>query len=109
MTETLANGYSFKSVSDEGSLNIGRIKRSRSGCNIGGKTLFSERGKLPLKLTCPVSTSTYPATLLNKGDTLPTTLLAERGKSGYCSACPIAVFFAKFTYNKASGYVARCR
>ena len=30
---------------------------TNSGCNIGCKTLFSERGKLPLKLTCPVSTS----------------------------------------------------
>ena len=40
---------------------------SLTTCNIGCKTLFSERGKLPLKLTCPASTSTCPATLLNKG------------------------------------------
>ena len=53
-----------------------------SGCNIGCKTLFSEWGKLPLKLTCPASASTCPATLP------PKTLLAERCKSGFCSACP---------------------
>ena len=36
------------------------------GCNIGSKTLLvlAERGKLPLKLTCRASTSTFPATLL---------------------------------------------
>ena len=38
------------------------------GCNIGCKTLFSERGKLALKLTCPDDTSTCPTTLLNKGE-----------------------------------------
>ena len=34
-----------------------------SGCNIGCKTLFSKRGKMPLnlKLTCPAGTSTCPA------------------------------------------------
>ena len=35
-----------------------------SGCNIGCKTLFSERGKLPLKLTSPAGSSTFPATML---------------------------------------------
>ena len=37
-----------------------------SGCNIGSKTLLAEWGKLPLKFTCPTSTSTCPATMLNK-------------------------------------------
>ena len=39
-----------------------------SGCNISCKTLFSERGNLPIKLICPASTSTCPATLLNIGE-----------------------------------------
>ena len=40
--------------------------------------------------------------------TLPKILLAKRGKSASCSACPIAVFlFAKFTCDRTSGYVAR--
>ena len=79
-----------------------------SGCIIGSKTLLAERGKLPLKLTCPAGTYTCPATRLNKGytsRTLPKTLLAERGKLGSCSAWPIAVF-AKFSCNRVSDYVA---
>ena len=39
-----------------------------TGCNIGSKTLLAKQGKLPLKFTCPVRTSTCPATLLNKGE-----------------------------------------
>ena len=60
---------------------------NRAGCNMGCKTLFSEPDNLPLKLTCR-------ATLLNKCEIglCPKTLLAERGKSESCSACPIAVF-----------------
>ena len=38
------------------------------GFNIGSKTLLAEQGKLPIKFTCPASTSTCPATLLNKGE-----------------------------------------
>ena len=41
--------------------------KAYAGCNIGYKTLFAERGKLPLKSTCPAGTSTCPATLFNKG------------------------------------------
>ena len=44
------------------------VNLSNAGCNIGFKTLFSERGKLTLKLTCPTGTSTCPATMLNKGE-----------------------------------------
>ena len=40
---------------------LNRISLHISGGHIGCKTLFSERGKLPVKLTCPV-------TLVNKGD-----------------------------------------
>ena len=69
------------------------VNNSFTGCNIGCKTLFSERGKLPSKLTGPAGTSTCPATLLNSGEIdFAKTLLAERGKSGSCSACPNAVF-----------------
>ena len=39
-----------------------------SGCNIDSKIFLAERGKLPLKLTCPVGPSTCPATLVNKGE-----------------------------------------
>ena len=47
---------------------IHRENTSFAGCNIGCKTLFSERSKLPLKLTCPAGTFTCPATLLSKGE-----------------------------------------
>ena len=63
-----------------------------SWCNICSKTLLGERDKLPIKLSCPAGTSTFPATLINKGITLWGTLLAKRGKLGSCSAWPIAVF-----------------
>ena len=53
----------------------------------------SGRSKRPYR-HCPGSpcrTSTCPATRLNKGEIglCPKTLLAERGKSGSCLACPI--------------------
>ena len=38
-----------------------------SGCNIGSKSVLAEQGKLPLRLTCPVGTSTCPNTQLHKG------------------------------------------
>ena len=53
---------------------------------------------MPLKFTCHGGTST--ATLLNKGE-----LHCEDSAKNI--TCPIAVF-AKFTCNRASGYVARC-
>ena len=40
-----------------------------TGCNVGSKTvLYAKWGKLPLKFTCPASTSTCPSTLLNHGE-----------------------------------------
>ena len=56
------------------------------------------QGKLLLKLTCPAGTSTCLAILLNKGEIGLKTLHAKGGKSGSCSACPIA-FFAECTCN----------
>ena len=87
----------------------------RPACNIGSKTSLAKQVKLPLKFTCPAGTSTCPTTLLNKGElhwdsgrTLPKTLLAEPGKLGSCSVCPIAVFLTNSiaTCNGANGYVA---
>ena len=67
------------------------------GCNIGSKTLLAEWGMLPLKFTCPASTSTCPDTLFQQmsciARTLPKTLIpTEQGKLGSCSACLHAVF-----------------
>ena len=79
-----------------------------AGCNIGCKTLFSEWGKLALKLTCPASTSTGPATLLNKGEIglRPKHYLPSGASQDLVQLAPLP-FFAKFTCNGASGYVAR--
>ena len=87
------------------------------GCNIGCKTLFTERGKLPLKLTCPASTSTCPVTLLNKGEIglCPKHYLPSGASQGLVQLAPLP-FFAEFTCNlqqgqrlcccnRASGYV----
>ena len=48
------------------------------------------------------------STLVTKKITMPKTLLAEWGKLGSCSACPIAIFLPNSlaTCKKASGYVA---
>ena len=64
-----------------------------SGCNIGCKKSFPERGKLPLKLTCPCRHFHLPGHSGQQrwGWTFLKLLLAERGKSGSCPACPIAV------------------
>ena len=70
------------------------------GYNIGGKTLFSEWGKLPLKLTCLASTSTCPATLLNKDDIrlCPKHYLPSGASQGLVQLAPL-LFLAKFTCN----------
>ena len=74
----------------------GHYKRigAHPGCNIVWKTLLSERGKVPLKLTCPAQHFRLPRHSVKQGWdwTLPKTLLAERGKLWSCSACPIAIF-----------------
>ena len=63
-----------------------------TGRNIGCKTLFSEQGKLPLKLTCPT-------TLLNKGDIglFPKHYLPNRASQGVVQLASLP-FFAEFTY-----------
>ena len=89
--------------------------RYTSECNIGCKTLFSERGKLPLKLTCPAGTSTCPATLLNNGEIgiCPKHYLPSGASQGLVQLAPLS--HCRFlpnsiaTCNGASGYVARCR
>ena len=49
--------------------------------------ILAERGKLPLKFTCPIGTSTCPVTLLKKGElhckNLPKTLLVKGGNWGH--------------------------
>ena len=69
---------------------------SPSGYNIGSETLLAEQGKLPLKFTCPTSTSTCPPLSETKlsyiARTLPKTFPTERGKLGSRSAFPIAIF-----------------
>ena len=80
-----------------------------TGCNIGCKTLFSERGKLPLKLTCPTSTSTCPATLLNKGKIglCPKHNLPSGASGGLVQLAPLPLF-AKFTCNLQQGQWLCC-
>ena len=73
----------------------------RAGCNVGSKTLLTEWGKTPLKSTCPSGTFTCPATLLNKGEDSAQNITCRVGLAQF-------PFFAKFTCNGASGYVARC-
>ena len=71
-----------------------------TACYIDCKTLFAERDKLPLKLTCPV-------TLLNKGEIghCPKyKLLQAPGKSVSFSACPIVVF-CRIYFQLATGHV----
>ena len=82
-----------------------------TGSNIGCKTLFSGRGKLPLKLTCTVGSSICPATVLNK-------VRLDFAQNITCRAGQVRVLFSlphwRFlpnslaTWNGASGYVARC-
>ena len=78
--------------------NIGEFQHLEfkySGCNIVSKILVAQRGKLPLKFTCPADTFTCPATLLNKG---------ELGKAFVMLA---RLPFSIATCNGANGYVAR--
>ena len=78
---------------------------SQAGCNIGCKTLFSEWGKLPLKLTCPAGTLTCPATLLHKGEIghcLPS------GASQCLVQLAPLLFFAEFTCNLQRGQWLCC-
>ena len=89
------------------------INLDYSWCNIGSKTLLAKQGELPLKLTCPINTSTCPATLLNKGESHCDDL-----KQFTCQAGQVRVLFSLPDYhflsnslaicNGASGYVARC-
>ena len=69
----------------------------------------SELGMLPLKLTCPACTSPCPQTLLNKGEVglCPKHYLPSRAYQGLVQLAPLP-FFAQFTCNGASSYVA-CR
>ena len=77
------------------------------GCNIVSKILFVERGKRPLKFTCPTGTSTCPATLLNIGElhcedsAQNITCRVGHVRVSFCLAdCR---FFAKFTCNLQQG------
>ena len=74
-----------------------------------GATSFAERGKLPLKLTCPASTSTCPATLLNKGEIglCPKHYLPSGASQGLFQLAPLQ-FFAEFTCNVQRGKWIRC-
>ena len=82
------------------------------GCNIGSKTLLVGRRKLPLKFTCPDSTSTCPSTLLNRVELH----CEDSAKKITCQAGQIGVLFhlpdchilpnSLATCNGASGYVA---
>ena len=78
---------------------------------MGCKTLFSEWGKLSLKLTCPACTSPCPATLLNKGEIglCPKHYLLSRASQGLVQLAPLPFFLPNSfsTCNGASGYVAR--
>ena len=80
-----------------------------SGCNIGCKTLFSERGMLASKLTCPAGTSTCPATLLNKGEIglYPKHYLPSGACQGLIQLAPLP-FFAEFTCNLQRGQWLCC-
>ena len=79
------------------------------GCNIGCKTLFSERGKLLLKLTCPAGTSTCPATLLNKGEIglSPKHCLLSGASLCLVQLAPL-LFFAEFICNLQRGQWLCC-
>ena len=78
------------------------------GCNIGCETLFSELGKLPLKLNCHTSTSTCPATLLNKGEIRLSLehYLPNGASQGLFQLAPLP-FFYRIHLQRASGYLAR--
>ena len=56
--------------------------------------IFSEWGKLPVKLTCPAGTSTCPATLLNKGEIglCPKHYLPSRASQGFVQLAPLPFF-----------------
>ena len=77
------------------------------GCNIGCETLFSELGKLPLKLNCPTSTSTCPATLLNKGEIRLSLehYLPNGASQGLFQLAPLP-FFYWIHLQRATGYLA---
>ena len=80
-----------------------------SGCNIGCKTLFSERSELALKLTCLAGTSTCPATLLNKGNIehCPKHYLPSGTSQGLLQLAPLP-FFAEFTCKLQRGQWLCC-
>ena len=88
---------------------INDMSRYLSGCNIGCKTLFCERGKLPLKLTCPACTFTCPPTLLNKEEIglCPKHYLLSGASEGLVQLAPL-LFFAEFTYNLQQGQWLCC-
>ena len=70
-------------------------------CNIGcSKTLLSELGKLPLKLTFPAGSSTFPTTVVNKGEIglCPKHYLPSGASQGLVQLAPLP-FFAEFTCN----------
>ena len=71
--------------------------------------LFPERGKLPLKLTCPAGTSICPATLLNKGEIglCPKHYLLIGASHGLVQLAPMP-FSAKFTCNLQWGQWLCC-
>ena len=89
-------------------------KTALAWCKIGSKTLLADRSKLPLKFTCPVSTSTCPATLLNKDELH----YEDSAQNKPCWAGQVRVLFClpdcRFlpysltTCNGASSYFARC-
>ena len=82
-------------------------KNQQQGC----KTLFSERGKLPLKLTGPADTSTCPATLSHKGDIefCPKHyFLLPSGASQGLVQLPQLPLFAEFTCNLQRGQCFCC-
>ena len=55
---------------------------------------ISERGKLPLKLTCPAGTSTCPAAFLNKGEIglCPKHYLPSGASRGLVQLAPLPLF-----------------
>ena len=85
-----------------------------SGCNIGPKTLLAKQGRIPLKFASPAGTSTYPTTLLNKGElhcegsTQNITCRVGQVRVLFCLPDCRFLMNSLVTYNGASGYVAHC-
>ena len=73
---------------------------------MGCKTLFSEPGKLSLKLTCPACTSPCPATLLNKSEIglCPKHYLLSGASQGLVQLDPL-LFFCQIHFQLATGQV----